>query len=79
MTARPIVPPDPAARFKNASGEWLDDDQWPKVRHIVVCHTKGCPASAVPFTIDLNENVDGVFRSVCGPCGQPHSERRRPA
>lgn len=78
MSARPVTPPDPTARFKNAAtGEWLDDDQWPKVRHTVVCHTKGCPAFGVPFTEDLNEQVDGVFRSDCGPCGQPHAERRK--
>jgi hypothetical protein len=65
------------ARFKDAKGDWLDAD-WPTLRVVVVCRTPGCKRNGVEYEVEVHENVDGVVRSVCGPCRQPHAERGTP-
>lgn len=65
------------ARFKNAKGEWLEGD-WPTIRVVLVCRTPGCKREGVEYEQEVHENVDGVVRSVCGPCRQPHAERGIP-
>lgn len=64
------------SRFQDDQGEWLEHHEWPSVPHVVTCRTPGCPREGDPIEVDLHENVDGVFRAVCGPCGQPHTDMK---
>lgn len=41
--------------------------EWMTVNVRVVCSTPGCPG-AVPKTITVNENADGIHRVHCGDC-----------
>ena len=59
------------SRFQDADGNWLEADQWPKVRAQVTCRTPDCTAAGATETVEIAENVDGVLRVECGRCGKP--------
>lgn len=57
------------SRFQDKNGDWLEED-WPTVEAIAICRTEGCRLYGEEIRVLLAENVDGVFRNVCGPCKQ---------
>lgn len=65
------ITPERLALFQDSNGDWRDIDQWPQVQAISICHTEGCPVYNEPIELTLAENVDGVFRAMCGGCNAP--------
>lgn len=60
--------PEWLARFQDEYGNWREED-WPMIQAIMICRTNECPRNGIQQVITLAENVDGVFRAGCGPCG----------
>lgn len=56
------------ARFQNSNGAWVEEKMWPKVKAISICRTKACDMRGKQVQIILTENVDGIFRAMCGFC-----------
>lgn len=50
-----------------------DVSAWPSVAVVAECRTPGCPVAGRRFEVELHENADGIYRAVCGRCGQPHT------
>lgn len=48
----------------------MTEDDPPHVWHITVCRKAACPVADVAFRSKLYVNADGIFRAVCGQCGQ---------
>lgn len=65
------------SRFQDENGNWLEEG-WPVVEAISICRTEGCSQYGIELPIILGENVDGIFRNVCGPCHQQPDLYERP-
>lgn len=49
-------------------GKWVEQDKWPKVNVISVCHTSTCEVYGKLLPVSLDEHPDGIFRAICGLC-----------
>lgn len=47
-----------------------EEEEPPFVWHIVTCRHAGCPVNGVEYRVKLYVNADGLFRAVCGQCGE---------
>lgn len=61
------ITPERLALFQDSNGNWLED--WPTIQAISICRTENCSQNGSEIGLSLAVNVDGVFRAVCGPCG----------
>lgn len=54
--------------------EWPDLSDWVTIEVTATCRTAGCSMQDTGVAVVLHENGDGVYRAVCGRCGQPHTD-----
>lgn len=45
------------------------DSEWVGLKAISMCETPGCASEGLEFEVNLYENSDGVYRILCGLCG----------
>lgn len=48
---------------------WPEYEDWLSIPGTSTCTTPTCPAFDVADPVVLHENADGVFRGMCGQCG----------
>ncbi|MET9350170.1 hypothetical protein [Streptomyces termitum] len=58
-------------RVRLAAGDFPEGDEWLSVPGTSTCTTPNCHAFGVTCAVRFHENADGVYRGICGPCGQP--------
>lgn len=51
----------------------------PSVAMKATCRTSGCSMDGVPVDVRAEQNPDGVYRVVCGACGQPITDLQQVA
>ena len=59
-----------ASRPQNEQ-DWPDFPDWLSVPGTSTCTTPTCVVFGQPFRVTLHENADGIFRGMCGQCGNP--------